>query len=240
MSAEASLLMMNNDKTIFSFEGPLGVRVEVGQTLMGLIGLLFFFSMDADIVYALMLCVSIILAIYLHELGHAWGNQIQGLRVNRIVLHGAGGFCESQRSATPYQQELVVAMGPIVNAVLWAVCSLFTTAVWSWWAAGGHVPSYLASEAMYFMWLFAQINFFLFVFNMIPVQPLDGGKLFHLIALRFTDQQSAQRITGAFGLVLSVAWIPAMIAVFYFQGWVLFFIPSIALHFRMMRGVAAY
>jgi Zn-dependent protease len=212
----------------------------VGQTLLGLLALLFYFSIDVDLIYAAMICVAIVLAIFLHELGHAWGNIVQDVPVRRIMLHGAGGFCESKRSANAYQQELIVAMGPIVNAVLWAVCSLFDTVMWNIWANAGTEPGYVLSEVMYFIWLFAQINLLLFIFNMIPVQPLDGGKLFHLVMLRFTNGQSAQMITGAVGLALSIAWIPAMIAVFFYQGWVLFFIPSIAAHFHMMRGARAY
>lgn len=232
--------MMNKDTVIFSFVGPLGVRVEVGQTLLGLLAILFYFSIGVDLAYAVMICVAIVLAIYLHELGHAWGNQIQGVPVRRIMLHGSGGLCESKRTSSTYQQELIVAMGPIVNATLWATCSLFDTFMWNHWANAGTEPSHLASEVMYFIWLFGQINFYLAVFNMIPVQPLDGGKLFHLLMLRFMRGEAAQQVTGAVGLAMSIMWIPAMIAVFYFQGWVLFFIPSIAAHYRMMRGEPAY
>jgi Zn-dependent protease len=112
--------------------------------------------------------------------------------------------------------------------------------MWNIWANAGTEPGYVLSEVMYFIWLFGQINFFFAVFNMIPVQPLDGGKLFHLLMLRFMGGAAAQQVTGAVGFALSVVWIPAMIVVFYFQGWVLFFIPSISLHYRMMRGEPAY
>lgn len=232
--------MMRNDTVIFSFTGPMGVRVDIGQTLLGLIALLFYFSIGADPVYGAMICVAIVLAIFLHELGHAWGNLIQGVPVRRIMLHGGGGFCESKRTSSAYQQELIVAMGPIVNVVLWAVCSLFYTFMWTRWGNAGVEPSYIMSEVMYFVWLFAKINFFFAVFNLLPVQPLDGGKLFHLLMLRFMSGEAAQQVTGAVGLALAIIWIPAMVMVFFFQGWVLFFVPSIAAHYRMMRGAPAY
>lgn len=50
-------------------------------------------------------------SIHLHELGHACGNPAQVVPVNRIMLYGGGGFCERTRSATRYEQELIVAMG---------------------------------------------------------------------------------------------------------------------------------
>ena len=101
-------------------------------------------------------------------------------------------------------------------------------------------PGEFAWDTLYYIWLFGYLNLILFAFNMIPVQPLDGGKLFHLVMLRLMSPDLAQRITGMVGLVLSVAWIPAMIGLFYFHGWFLFFIPSIAAHYRMMRGTPAY
>jgi Zn-dependent protease len=88
--------------------------------------------------------------------------------------------------------------------------------------------------------LVAWINLILLIFNMIPVQPLDGGKLFHLMMLRIMGDEPAQGITGAVGLALSVVWIPAMIVAYYYEGWILFFIPSIMAHYRMMRGEPAY
>lgn len=231
--------MMNNETVLFTFIGPLGVRVDIGQSLIGLIGLLFFFGMRSDLIYTVMICVGVLLAIFLHELGHAWGNQVQSVPVRRIMLHGGGGFCESRRTSSRHQQELIVAMGPIVNAVLWALCGLASTAVNWFWMSNDHVPGAIAMQVMDFLWLFGQINFFLCLFNLIPVQPLDGGKLFHLSMLRLTNAQTARQITGGLGLVLAVLWIPAMIMVFVFQGWILFFIPSIPAHYRMMRGVAA-
>jgi hypothetical protein len=63
-------------------------------------------------------------SIFLHELGHAWGATVQGVPVRRIVINGGGGFCEQARSATRRQDELIVAMGPIVNLTIWAAGSL--------------------------------------------------------------------------------------------------------------------
>jgi len=63
-------------------------------------------------------------SIFLHELGHAWGTIVQGIPVRRIMIYGGGGFCERSRSASVKQRELIVAMGPIVNLVIWAFASL--------------------------------------------------------------------------------------------------------------------
>ncbi len=232
--------MFGNDTVIYSFEGPWGVRVDIGQSLVFLMGALIWFNTGGDPVYAFVAPMLLFLAIYLHELGHAWGNLVQGIHVRRVMLYGGGGFCESDRSRSAFEAELVVAMGPIVNLALWAVCSLTYHWVSQSWMNSGSYPGDAAWEILYYVWLFGYINLMLFAFNMIPVQPLDGGKLFHLFWLRFLEPEAALRLTGAVGLFLSLLWIPAMIAMVYYQGWFLFFIPSIALHYRMMNGSRAY
>lgn len=94
-------------------------------------------------------------------------------------------------------------------------------------------------EVSYVLWTVIWLNMALVIFNMVPVQPLDGGKLFHLLMLRLVRPALAQVITGGVGLVLSLLWIPAAIYAYVTFGWVLFFIPSIPAHYRMVRGQLA-
>lgn len=227
--------MLRDDTVIFQFTGPMGVRVQVGRTLLLLVGLILILS-GGDLIWTGMFVGALVLAIFLHEMGHAWGNIVQGVPVRRVMLHGGGGFCESARTATRHQQELIVAMGPLTNLALWALSSLGVWAIWS----GGGVPT---STAMIYLsmglGLFAFLNLALFVFNLIPVQPLDGGKLVHLGLLRFLPPAKAHRVAGVIGLVFAVLWIPAAIFVYVDYGFILFFFPSIPAHYRMAKGQLA-
>ena len=66
--------------------------------------------------------------------------------------------------------------------------------------------------------------------------PLDGGKLFHLFLLRFLPRGTAMQVAGGVGLVLAVIWVPLMVLCYFTLGLVLFFVPPVALHWRMLRG----
>ena len=227
--------MFRNDTILFHFIGPMGVRVEVGQSL-GLLCGFFLLMSGGDISWTITFVVLLLTAIFLHELGHAWGCVVQGVPVRRIMLHGGGGFCERSRSATRSEDELIVLMGPLVNLALWALSSL---AWWAIWQDDVLAMGSVMIEVSQALFVFAHLNLFLFIFNMIPVQPLDGGKLLHLTMLRFLEPGAAHRVTGRIGLVLSILWLPAMAVVYYHYGWVLFFIPSIPAHYRMARGQLA-
>ena len=116
---------MGNDTPIFQFIGPFGVPVQVGRSLL-LLPLIFisFGGGLTSMAYDMAIVAMLIGSIFLHELGHAGGCLVQGVPVRRIMIHGGGGFCEHARSPSYTEQELIVAMGPIVNLAIWALASL--------------------------------------------------------------------------------------------------------------------
>lgn len=215
--------MFGNDTPIATFRGPWGIPVQIGGSII-ILPLIFigFGGGAATLVYDLIFVAILIVSIFLHELGHAWGCVVQGVPVRRIMIHGGGGFCEHARSPDYRQQELIVAMGPIVNLAIWAVASL---------AAPAMTPG-VAAWAVYWLGL---INLFLALFNMLPVHPLDGGKLFQLLLLRFLPSGTATRVSGGVGLAVALLWIPGMLWLFFSVGLVLFFFPSIRMHWQMLQ-----
>ncbi len=102
--------MFQDTTPIAEFRGPWGVPIQIGASLI-LIPIVFvdLFGADADSLMRDLIFVAILVgSIYLHELGHAWGSLIQGVPIKRIMLFGGGGFCERSRSATRFEQELIV------------------------------------------------------------------------------------------------------------------------------------
>ncbi|WP_322866670.1 site-2 protease family protein [Aquicoccus sp. G2-2] len=222
--------MLQTGPIIFRFRGVFGVPVEVGQTLIFLVvlfGGLTLFS-GGEPLWVAGMVVIFLTVIYLHELGHAWACLIQGVPVRRIVLHGGGGFCEQERGATDHEQEFIVAMGPLVNLAFWAAGSLALGGVWRLGMGAGYFGAFLA--------LFAVLNLWFFFFNMLPVQPLDGGRILLLGLRRFLPRKKAARIAGGVGLVVAVLWWPVLIYVWSTTGWLMLFLPSFRRHHRMMMG----
>lgn len=236
--------MFRQENPIFVFRGPFGIPVEIGGSILFLAMLFIGFgATNPDLLLqGVILFAMVVVSIFLHELGHAWGARVQGVPVQKIVLYGGGGYCQ-HASTSAYVAELIVAMGPIVNLVLWAVSSLG-----AWWivesfaAVQAVTPELVASMDAWFaiygyLNMFAWINLVLFVLNMVPVQPLDGGKLLHLGLLRLLPQITALRIAGAIGLVFAILWLPAMLLMYFQFGWLLLFVPQIAVHWQMAKGI---
>lgn len=236
--------MFPSSDSVLRLPGPWGVPIEVHRSFGVLAGIFALLAVQSGaIVFVTVQFAMLVAAILLHELGHAWGGHVQGVPVRRVVLHGGGGFCEYAHAGTAHQQELMVAMGPLVNLALWALASLGV-----WWLqadmietmqrTGSDTPMVGAGtiQLMIYLSVFAKLNLMLFAFNMIPVQPLDGGRLLHLGLLHMLPDRAALRMTGAVGVVASVLWLPVMIGLYVWMGFILIFIPSLALHLEMYRA----
>lgn len=215
--------MFQDNNPIFEFRGPWGVPVQIGGSIV-LLPLIFIDlgGSARDLAFDVMFLAILLGSIYLHELGHAWGCLIQGVPVKRIMLYGGGGYCERTRSATRYEQELIVAMGPIVTLTLWA-------------AAGLIAPMISDPETRWVFQTIAWVNGFLAILNLLPVHPLDGGKLFELLLHRLLQPHLATAISATIGLVFAVLWLPLMAYGYMTFGFILFFLPSVRMHWEMLR-----
>lgn len=239
--------MLRSETPIFAFRGPLGVRVEVSGSIIFL-ALIFVgvsTSSSEDLMRGAMLFAMIVASIFLHELGHAWGAKVQGVAAQKIVLHGGGGYCQHATTG-PRRTEFILLMGPLVNLALWALASLvvhYMVAGLEAEAASSLTPNEAALEAL--LWklrvaeacdVFAKMNLVLFALNMVPVQPLDGGRLLYLWLLRMLSPGTALRIAGGVGLIFALVWFPAMLLLYFSLGWILLFFPAIGIHWRMAKG----
>ncbi|MEO0402811.1 MAG: site-2 protease family protein [Pseudomonadota bacterium] len=231
--------MTQDDITILRVRGPWGVPVDVQPSILFLIFLIVGVHAGSGaqaMLEGALVALILVGSILLHEFGHAWGALVQRVPVTRVVLHGAGGTCQHS-AAAPRVSEFIVAMGPVVNLALWAVLSLMAELIWSsvpHGAVGADFVTRLNVAA--WLWFAAEMNLMLFALNLIPVQPLDGGKLAFFGLLRFLPEGRALQVAGALGVAFALLWIPAMIVLFVTFGFVLLFFPSLAMHWSMVRG----
>ncbi len=118
-----------------------------------------------------------------HELGHALAALGRGIPVRRIRLCGAGGVCErASELRTPADECLVAAAGPAVSATL---------ALLIWAATVAAIAPGSAARCVALLTAFA--NALLAVPNLIPIYPLDGGKLVHALLWRLSGDARRAR-----------------------------------------------
>jgi Zn-dependent protease len=147
-------------------------------------------------------------SILLHELGHAFAARREGIGVEGVDLLFFGGVTYMDReSRTPGEEFRVAAAGPAVTLLLAIVFAVLSGVLGS---------SNVVSDAIHFrvggsdmlqmvVAFSAGANAVLFLFNLLPAFPLDGGRITRSIAWKVTgDRHKATRLSGFLGQVLAV------------------------------------
>ena len=115
--------------------------------------------------------LALFVIVLLHEFGHALACRQVGGRANRIVLWPLGGVAYVDPPPRPGATLWSIAAGPLVNVVLMPILYLLVSQGNSlgWFA---HTPN------VYVLFFTIQrINLWLFIFNILPIYPLDGGQI---------------------------------------------------------------
>jgi Zn-dependent protease/CBS domain-containing protein len=147
------------------------------------------------------------LSILLHEFGHALQARREGIEIDGITLWLFGGVARFKGSFRSAGAEFRVAIaGPLVSLALGGLFVLI--------ALINGLPSAVDGVAS---WL-GYINITLLVFNLIPAQPLDGGRVLHAALWRARgDFAWATRIAANVGRGFGYLLIAGGIAMFIFQ-----------------------
>jgi Zn-dependent protease len=143
-------------------------------------------------------------SLILHELGHALAARRLGIPIAGIDLWFFGGLSQMRREPATAGEELkVAAAGPAVTLLLFALCLAAGTLVAS---SGRFTDVALTREGFTTTPLLALIgwlgfiNAMLFVFNIVPAFPLDGGRIARaVIWWRTGDRNRATQLTGRSG-----------------------------------------
>ncbi|PSL43961.1 sporulation factor SpoIVFB [Salsuginibacillus halophilus] len=150
------------------------------------------------------------LIIFLHECGHTAAAFSFGWTIRRIVLFPFGGAAEfDQGPNRPFQEEVTVILaGPAMHLLLAAAAFLLVqTPVLS-------IDTYNT--------LF-QMNTALLLLNIVPVLPLDGGRLLQVLSAQVFSFQTAQQAAAAVSWVVFSGILAVLIAgeAGHLQWWVL-------------------
>ncbi len=105
--------------------------------------------------------------VMMHELGHALAAAFFSWRIKRISLLPFGGVAEvDEHGNRPLKEEALVTLaGPLQH--LWMIGLAFILYQFSW------LPEHYYQT-------FVDFNMMVLLFNLLPIWPLDGGKLVYL------------------------------------------------------------
>ena len=160
--------------------------------------------------------------VVLHELGHSFTAMHFGIGVRRILLMPIGGMAEfDDIPRRPSRELLITLAGPAVNFLIVAVL----------WVAVRFPPGWPLADypanATGFAQLLLQWNLIMGCFNLVPVFPMDGGRVLRALLATRMPYLRATFWAASVGKVLAVigglgalllfhAWLTAVLFAFIF------------------------
>ena len=198
-----------------------GVRVQL-SLWFPIVGLILCWKFDLQL--GLLLTLLIFLSVLVHEFAHIFAARATGGSANEILMWPAGGLAMTRPANTFHSEFLTSAAGPLSNLV---ICLLTYPAI----SAAGYPPGIFHPfelvhvELTDAFWhdcaiLLFDLNFLLFLVNLLPVYPLDGGQmLLSVLSLRI-DAETAKFASLRIGM--AVGLIAAVFGLMFEQVWLVF------------------
>lgn len=171
----------------------LGIRLELHWTFLLLVGFFgiqgFYAGGPAGAGASLLVIFLIFSSVLLHELGHCLAARPYHIRVSRILLLPIGGMAQFENIPRQPKAELIITgAGPLVNFAIVLITLLIHG-----------IPrdlSFLYHPALNFntiLGLLFYVNLLMGVFNLLPVFPMDGGRILRaLLAYRISYLHATQ------------------------------------------------
>jgi len=144
--------------------------------------------------------LTLFLCVLLHEFGHILMARRFGIRTPDVILLPIGGVARLERIPEEPRQELQIALaGPAVTLAIAAL-------LWGWLKLAGESAELLPSTV--FRGGFAadllRVNVMLFLFNLLPAFPLDGGRVLRSLLATRLSYVRATRIAATGGQILAM------------------------------------
>ena len=144
--------------------------------------------------------LSVFAIVLLHEFGHAFACRSVGGTADTILLWPLGGVAYVSPPPRAGAMLWSIVAGPLVNVVLVPITLLFVHLTRS----GAWV---LPKDGSDFVLNLAVINGVLLVFNMLPLYPLDGGKIVWALLWFVMGRWRSLMVASVIGLAGGVAFI---------------------------------
>ena len=179
------LRLLASDFTLGHFAG---IKIRIHASLI----ILFAFNLLTAGVTgwrnALTSSVILFAVILLHEFGHCFAARAVGGRGDDVLLWPLGGLAFIQTPKRPWPSFVGTAGGPLTNLLICLICAVLLRVIQGSWVLGNPLAPYIGaatggwmqmtSNAAYYLWWIYSTSMGLFLFNLLPIFPLDGGRMF--------------------------------------------------------------
>ena len=143
---------------------------------------------------------------FMHEIAHMILGIIFKMKPNKLEINPFGFSISFNNESTKIKEVFVAFAGPVMSIVLAILCQ--------------HIKfRYITSEETVYS------NILIFLFNMLPIYPLDGGRIIKVLLHIKNGEIKAEKISNKISYItIILVTIFCSITVYYFQNFAIFLI----------------
>ena len=140
----------------------------------------------------------VFLIVIIHELGHAYVAKLFNWHIEKIEVYPFGGCVKFNEDINrpSYEELLILLAGPIIQMLTFVIVLIL-------------YKNDLLSLRNYL--IFKEYNYSLLIFNLMPIYPLDGGRLFNILMNYLLPYKKGNK------LVILISFIIMLFLIFYFK-----------------------
>lgn len=144
--------------------------------------------------------------VFFHELGHYTMARVFGWKINYIMLWIFGGVMVTEETDNrPFHEELLVTLaGPFQHVFVYLAVYLYSISHYTF------IPTSLIEMISFY-------NMILLLFNLLPIYPLDGGKVVFSLLTQAMPFRKAHTITLIASMILCLLFLIIQIIYFSFN-----------------------
>ena len=156
--------------------------------------------------YALGLSVALLLfaCVLLHELGHSYVAKKHGSNIQGITLFLFGGVSSLEDVPRNPKIEFKMALaGPAVSLLIGSTLIIFY-GILEAYISMSNPDSPMSNPFLRLVWMMGLINVMLFIFNLLPAFPMDGGRVLRAVLAERMSYLKATHIAAYVGKMFSI------------------------------------
>ena len=188
---------------------PLKVHWSFGLTILFVAYVVHLHNLSnaASVGFALLVLV-MFLCVILHEFGHSLSARRYGIKTLDIIISPIGGLARLENIPKEPNKELIIALaGPLVNIIIASIvgCYLHFVLGVDIFPRGDNLE--LLGHPIDFLKFVFTINLMLFVFNLIPAFPMDGGRVLRALLSMKLERVLATKVAMWIARMISLVFV---------------------------------
>src|SRR5450432_935655 len=142
-------------------------------------------------IWSLIMIISLLTSIFIHDMAQAFVAAFFNIEIDRLILLPVGGLPSiSLKPKRKIHELLMLAAGPAANLMIASFLMIFLRPYLAYWNEPENIGVAYAGN---FLFQFQFINLSLGLLNLLPVFPMDGGRILDaLLEKKFGSEKSVQ------------------------------------------------